>query len=135
MKKKKSYVPVGKLKTNLRRLSYQSKEYGKVKARAKVGVAVYKCELCGVHIYEGKSKNSYEKKLEAYPDLLYNEFAVDHITPIADTKLGWQGWDVYIERLFCGAEDMQYLCKPCHKEKSSEEQGERAETGVLKRKK
>src|SRR6266850_2975995 len=53
------------------------------------------------------------------------EFAVDHINPVVDTKLGFQNWDVYINRLFCVKENLQILCKPCHQIKCNVEKAER----------
>src|SRR5688572_7516740 len=46
---------------------------------------------------------------------------VDHKNPVVDPKVGFVSWDVFIERLFCEADNLQVLCKPCHKEKSREE--------------
>ena len=51
---------------------------------------------------------------------------VDHINPVIDPKVGWQGWDIYYDRLFNG--DLQPLCRPCHKIKTREENVERKET-------
>lgn len=46
---------------------------------------------------------------------------VDHIDPAVDPHKGWQGYDVFIERLFVEKQDLQLLCKPCHDEKSMAE--------------
>lgn len=46
---------------------------------------------------------------------------VDHISPVVDPLVGFQGWDEYIERLFCEKENFQVLCKPCHEEKTNTE--------------
>lgn len=42
---------------------------------------------------------------------------VDHIAPIGRDL----DWNQFIERLFCEKENLQVLCKPCHKEKSKRE--------------
>ena len=47
----------------------------------------------------------------------------DHIDPVVSPREGFQGWDVYISRLFTGA--LQPLCEACHKEKSKSEAKER----------
>jgi 5-methylcytosine-specific restriction endonuclease McrA len=39
---------------------------------------------------------------------------VDHIEPIVDPVKGFQTWDIFIDRLFCSADNLQVLCKPCH---------------------
>jgi 5-methylcytosine-specific restriction endonuclease McrA len=46
---------------------------------------------------------------------------VDHILPVVPPT-GFVSWDNVIERLFCGPENLQVLCVPCHKAKSKEEQ-------------
>lgn len=46
------------------------------------------------------------------------EVSVDHIEPVVDPKIGWVSWDVFIERLFCAADNLQCLCIKCHKTKT-----------------
>lgn len=46
---------------------------------------------------------------------------VDHIEPVVDPKEGFKTWDEFISRLFCSKENLQVLCKECHKIKSNEE--------------
>ncbi len=50
---------------------------------------------------------------------------VDHIKPVVDPKKGFVSWDVYINRMFCEIEDLQVMCKPCHKIKTDQEKLER----------
>lgn len=133
-KKKKSYVPVGKLKKHLRRLSFQRKEYTQARNRAKVDSAVFKCESCGQLMYNGKSQKSFEKLKEKYATIIWETPELDHVDSVVDVDKGWQGWDVYIERLFCGPDDLKVLCKACHKGVSREEMNQRKEAGSLKRK-
>lgn len=54
-----------------------------------------------------------------------NKPKVDHILPVIDTKMGWQGWDVFITRLFCAVENLQVLCERCHNKKTKLETKER----------
>ncbi len=49
------------------------------------------------------------------------EVQVDHINPVVDPKTGFTTWDEYINRLYCGKENLQVLCLECHKRKSKEE--------------
>jgi 5-methylcytosine-specific restriction endonuclease McrA len=42
---------------------------------------------------------------------------VDHIIPIGSCK----SWDEFIERLFCEKDNLQVLCKLCHKKKTKKE--------------
>jgi len=65
---------------------------------AKTGLD-YKCSTCKV----------------MFPRILA---VIDHIKPVIDPKKGWQGFEVYIKRLWCSSKNLQVLCKPCHKLKS-----------------
>lgn len=46
---------------------------------------------------------------------------VDHIQPIIDPEIGFEGWDVLVDRLFCEADNLQALCGTCHEEKTNNE--------------
>ena len=50
---------------------------------------------------------------------------VDHIEPVVSPQEGFQDWWTYINRLYCEADNLQVLCKPCHKQKTAEERKER----------
>jgi 5-methylcytosine-specific restriction endonuclease McrA len=63
---------------------------------------------------------------------LANQVEVDHEDPVVDVSAGFISWDVYIERLFCTADKLQVLCKPCHKKKSAEENKARRTNKGLK---
>lgn len=54
-----------------------------------------------------------------------SNIAVDHIKPVVDPKKGFQGFDVFIERLFCESDGLQCLCKECHSVKTKDERKER----------
>lgn len=45
---------------------------------------------------------------------------VDHIEPIVNSS-GFTTWDEYIKRLFCSVDNLQVLCKECHKIKTNKE--------------
>lgn len=47
--------------------------------------------------------------------------SADHIMPVVNPKKGWQGWDEYIERLFCPVDGFQIICKDDHDEKTASE--------------
>src|SRR5258708_34215430 len=53
------------------------------------------------------------------------DVAVDHVLPVVDPRKGFQGWDIYIRRLYTSAQDLQVLCKSCHKAKTKEENAQR----------
>lgn len=50
-----------------------------------------------------------------------NKVQVEHIRPAVDPVEGFVGYDIYINRLFCGLDNLQIMCKPCHKTKSNKE--------------
>lgn len=55
------------------------------------------------------------------------EVQVDHVNPVVSVEKGFEGWDVYIERMFCEADGYQVLCKPCHAIKTANERKLRKE--------
>ena len=46
---------------------------------------------------------------------------VDHKKPVVNPKLGFTTWDDYVDALFCEKNNLQVLCKECHKEKTKKE--------------
>lgn len=71
---------------------------------ARVERGLYHCAICG-------------------PDVLHRakDVQVDHIEPAVDPKIGWQGFDSFILRLFCAVAGLQVICKLHHDEKTKEE--------------
>jgi len=62
----------------------------------------YNCEVCGKGDFKAPK-----------------EFQVDHISPVGGTPgtrdtPKWWSWDIYINRLFCDADQMQGICTNCH---------------------
>ena len=51
---------------------------------------------------------------------------VDHIEPAGSLK-AYTDLAGFCKRLFCEAEDMQVMCKPCHQAKTNEERRQRNE--------
>ncbi len=98
----------------LRRASFRWKPRGEAKKRYKVHAGeystgrkkyAYRCAMC-----EGIFKSG--------------EVKMDHIDPAVPLE-GWQGFDVFIERMFCDEEGFQCLCEGCHDEKTGIEREER----------
>lgn len=50
--------------------------------------------------------------------------AVDHIDPVIPTT-GFTDWNTFIDRLFCGEENLAPRCKTCHEKKTNSERTER----------
>ena len=64
----------------------------------------YTCEKCG-------------KK-----DLKSSEMELDHIKPLV-TENGFKDWNEYLENFLIDASGFQYICIPCHSEKTKAELG------------
>lgn len=56
------------------------------------------------------------------------DVAVDHINPVVDPDKGFQGWDIYITRMFCEVAGFQVLCNECHSIKTQNEKEIRYES-------
>lgn len=99
------------IRSTLRRASMRWGPINSVKKKAWVERGKYFCAGCKqvVPLTLNKKKNVF----------------VDHIESVVDTKEGFQGWDVFIERLFCEADGLQVLCKECHDSVTAEEREER----------
>ena len=54
-----------------------------------------------------------------------SDVQVDHIEPVVDPKDGFQDLDIFSDRLYCEEENLQVLCKECHKVKTNLERKER----------
>jgi 5-methylcytosine-specific restriction endonuclease McrA len=101
---------------HLRRVSKYWPEKTKVYHRVKVDRGQYRCEYC----------NSIFKQ---------HELQIDHINPVVDVNKGFQGWDIYVSRLFCDSDKLQALCKPCHLIKTQAENEKRREVKKKSKKK
>src|SRR5574343_678369 len=85
----------------LRRVFYQYPPRKEVLKNARQARGKYECNIC---------KNIFGPK----------EIEVDHIEPVIEIS-GFIDWNTYISRLFCSQSGLQVVCKPCHREKSNEE--------------
>lgn len=95
MGKKLTYTPNSKIKAALRMLFLRSRERAAALKRDK-----YTCQCCGV-------KQSRIKGKEVYVEVHHKQ----HI-------LNWQKvYDAVREYILCDPENMETLCKQCHKEK------------------
>lgn len=71
------------------------------KARTERGI--YKCAICD---------GSFGPK----------EIQLDHINAVVDEETGFIDFNTYIDRLFCGVDGFQVLCRQCHQAKTFFEQ-------------
>lgn len=101
------------MRNTLRRTFFRFWERTKTIQAARVTRGIYKCANCSAL---SKIKGMY----------------IDHISPVVDPRVGFMGWDTYIARLFCSADNLQLLCKLCHSHKTDKERLERKKfkTGI-----
>lgn len=98
------------------------------KKRAQIADHVYMCEGCFLVVVTDEETylNNYEGvQLENDTQAVLDRVEVDHILPVIAIGDGWAGYDVYYERLFCNATNLQVLCSMCHKIKTFIENDER----------
>jgi hypothetical protein len=103
-KKKKKFNHKSKIVPAVRRLWFHSPLRREAVNRAKVD-EYYRCEKC-----RGLQEKVY----------------IDHITPCVPVT-GWEGYDVFINNLFCDPSQLQAICERCHSKKTAEEGKSRKE--------
>ena len=54
-------------------------------------------------------------------EFVASDIQVDHINPIIDPETGFTSWDDVVNNMFCEKENLQCLCKACHKNKTAGE--------------
>ena len=78
-------------------------KFNKNGSRAKKDAVQYCCNVCGQWVGS-------------------TSVTVDHITPVIDVQAGFVDWNQFVDRLFCGPQNLQVICDTCHNSKT---QGER----------
>ena len=53
------------------------------------------------------------------------DIEIDHIVTVVDIEKGFTSYDEYVDRLFCSPDNLQVLCKPCHRKKTLAEMKKR----------
>lgn len=94
--------------SQLRRATYRYPPRSEALKKQKIGPAQYKCASC---------QNDFRPK----------DLVADHIIPIVDPAEGFKDWNSWIERGFPEVEGWQWICRPCHKSKSDDENKVRTE--------
>jgi len=93
------------VKSQLRAASMRWGPKNKVLVAARVSRGVYLCNGCKKHVpytLPDRIKNTRVKNIQ-----------VNHKVPVSVPK-GWDGWDNWIERLFCDSDGLEVLCSECH---------------------
>lgn len=101
---------VNSIISKLRTVSMWSEEHKEVRKRCKVyeKVGVFK---------NGKDKIRLQGYRCEYCHKVVDKIDVDHIVEIGPFS---GDWNSYIDRLFCSLDNLQGLCKPCHKDKTKQ---------------
>lgn len=106
----------------------KSPAYTEAKKRAFLGDTVYECGQCGAKFYTGTSDKNFQKlKEEKYPDLVRSSLSkamdMDHQDPIVpyDSSTDEMSLEELMVRIYCHEDNLQYICKACHSEKSKKE--------------
>lgn len=95
------------------------------KAKNKVGPATFRCESCGIWIYEGKSQKAVQEMLtQRNKPVIMDKAHVDHIDAVVPLE-GWKDFKDFstnvIDRIFCEVDNLRILCAPCHAAKTKVE--------------
>lgn len=107
-KKKSKYNLKSKITSQLRKLWRYSP--GRV-------ACLKRCETGTYYVVIAKkSKKSYKRPYLRCEQCktVHEKLQIDHIEPVVDLKFGFQGWDIYIVRLFVDETKLRGLCKACH---------------------
>ena len=99
------------IKSNLRRTTMRWGPIADCLKNARVNRGTYLCSGCSQEVPASIKLDG--KRIK--------NVHVDHIIPIVDPEVGFQGWDVMIDRMFCEAENLQCLCDECHTIKTNQE--------------
>ena len=75
--------------------------------------------------YVGKDKMVFFRCACCGCEFMRKDIQIDHIEPVIPIDRSVISYDELVKRLFVSADGLQVLCKPCHKNKSKEENSER----------
>lgn len=89
----------------LQKVRREVPKYRKDGSRALKDSVQYLCNVC--HKYVGST-----------------HISVDHIEPVIPES-GFTNWEDFVNRLFCGQENLQTICDSCHDAKSKSENARR----------
>lgn len=81
-------------------------KFNKDGSRSKKDAVCYLCNVCKE--YRGSTK-----------------VTVDHILPVISVEDGFINWDTFVDRLYCGKDNLQVICDDCHQVKTNAERLER----------
>lgn len=98
----------GLIRNALRKIFFQSEIRRNVFKKEKDADGFFQCYICGL-------STPFEW-----------QFQVEHVEPVVDPGEGFVNWQVFIDRLlFCPEDNLKLACRPCHKDKTDEENARR----------
>lgn len=118
-KTKKDWTPHKYLVAAARKTWRWSPARTQVLNRAKVDKGLWRCEQCQTvvgSIQYITKRGRKAKKIDG---------AIDHIQPIGTQPRDWSEYPTFYALVFCGIENLQFLCSSCHDTKSKKEAGVR----------
>ncbi len=119
---------IAQLKAMTRRVWQWNTARRAAKWNNRISPYIYSCELCDQAICDRPTGHTEEEK-KVYEErgltLINGKIEIDHIFSVEDPEKGWQGWDIYFERLFVDPTKLQAICKDCHFFKTQIENEER----------
>ena len=80
-------------------------------ANARIRRGIYLCNICKEEVPATVKQGRKRVK----------NVVVDHVVPVVDPEVGWVSWDDTIERMFSELDNLQTICRDCHKIKCKEE--------------
>lgn len=101
----------------------QTRIKGAIRQVARYHPQTLECLNNSVHIITGPRGGKMFECQDCHNAFKRTEVQIDHIEPVipVNKKTEDLDWNTIIDRMFCGSENLQVLCKPCHKNKSKEE--------------
>lgn len=129
----------GRIVSMMRRDFKKSPMYTEAKKRSFIGQTIYQCPDCGKKVYTGTSQKNYEKLCEEHPGLIRGKeskfFDLDHskepVVPY-DKSTKEMTLDELAPRIYCHEDNLSYICKECHREKTKKEASIRKKYRQLK---
>jgi 5-methylcytosine-specific restriction endonuclease McrA len=109
----------------------EAKYWGAIRSALRTGMRFYKPKTDLLLKNRKPCKNKGRQKWEYTCESCKQKFKstdvqVDHIVPAGSLK-SYEDLPEFVERLYCGEDNLQVLCKPCHRIKTNHERGSKNE--------
>lgn len=140
----------GRLQAIIRKDFKKSELYSNAEEKARIDVKVHQCQSCKKYMYTGVSEKNFEAFKDKYEGIVAAEvtrsksgakraktmYEIDHVDPVIPYDRYYYEVDMeeFVERTHCSIENLELLCKECHKEKSAKEKTIRSKYKKLRKK-